>query len=178
MLLALHALLSKATIFFTWGNTMIFLPRCAQFPFLMISSKLPTSPALQPGAHTPPPHLPPQCIFVISTLFFSPTTTKKKDEKARKNIHGDKYWNEFPLYMSRDRRGRGSRNAQCVPLRSEQWFIKSNLFEGGTRCEERIDKQRHNGEQTCGFQMCCLFLSFLFFAVELLWLLPFSILAT
>lgn len=50
----------------------------------------------------------------------------------------------FPSYMSRDGQSRGFRNAQCVPLRSKQWFIKSNLFEGGTRCEERKEKQQNN----------------------------------
>ncbi len=59
--------------------------------------------------------------------------------------------------MSRDGGGRGSRNAQCVPSRSEQRFIKSNLFEGGTQCEHKKEKQQQDGGQTCGFQMFCLF---------------------
>lgn len=103
---------------------MIFLPRCAQFPFLMISSKLSLRSAL------------PNPRFVI----FTPP---KKKIFMEINIEMN-----FSLYMSGDGRGCGSRNAQCAPLRSEQWFIKSNLFEGEKR-EKREREQAHNGGQSC-----------------------------
>lgn len=98
----------------------------------MISSKPPTS-TLQPGAQPDP--TPPNLFCDFHLIFFLPPHTQKAAEEE--NIHGDKYWNELSLYMSR---GHGCRNAQCIPLRSKQWFIKSNLFEGGVRKQQRSSR--------------------------------------